>query len=227
MSVVRCHFFDDCGSSVSTKASVRRRANLSHLSTVEKDARRKRLNRIAAQKARERNKVRNKQLEERVRFLEHENFQIRRSCDFYKSECEVKNKMIEKLRGEISKFEELQLGGYMQGKSIESAVLPQLKGLTTCIRGYTYYTASYYDDSSYFNADGEFADIGSEVTVSSSPSQENPVSEEIYSVVDPVCYDEDFKSFLDKLEPPDYPLSPTSSSILVEVVNDFLLSGIY
>ncbi|VUZ46283.1 unnamed protein product [Hymenolepis diminuta] len=133
MSVVRCHFFDDCGSSVSTKASVRRRANLSHLSTVEKDARRKRLNRIAAQKARERNKVRNKQLEERVRFLEHENFQIRRSCDFYKSECEVKNKMIEKLRGEISKFEELQLGGYMQGKSIESAVLPQLKGLTTCI----------------------------------------------------------------------------------------------
>lgn len=94
---------------------------------------RKRLNRIAAQKARERNKAKNKQLEERVRFLEHENFQIRKSCDFYKSECEVKNKMIEKLKGEIFKLEKLQLGGYMQVKSIESAVLPQPKGLTTCI----------------------------------------------------------------------------------------------
>ncbi|KAM3186562.1 hypothetical protein ACTXT7_004081 [Hymenolepis weldensis] len=219
MSVVRCrHFFDDCGSSVSNKTSVRRRANLSHLSTLEKDARRKRLNRIAAQKARERNKAKNKQLEDRVRLLEHENFQIRRSCDFYKSECEVKNKMIEKLKGEIFKLEKLQLGA----EGIDDLHYDSV--LSSDQFGYASYTASYYDSSGYFNADGEFVDIGSEVTVSSSPPQENLVPEEIYSIADPVCYDEDFKSFLDKLEPPDYPLSPGSSSILGEVVDDFLLS---
>nr|CDS32278.1 x box binding protein [Hymenolepis microstoma] len=176
MSVVhRRDVLDSYASSVSSKALVRRRADLSQLSVVEKEARRKRLNRIAAQKARERNKERNQQLEERVRLLEYENFQIRKSCESYKAECEFER-------------------------------------------------SPYRGDSSFFHADGEFPDIGSEVTLSSSPCQEDLVPEETNSVTDSVCNDEALKSFLDNLELPDYPLSPGSASILGEVVDDFLLS---
>ncbi|VDN98244.1 unnamed protein product [Rodentolepis nana] len=162
-------------SSVSIPSTVRRRADLSQLSVVEKDARRKRLNRIAAQKARERNKERNKQLEERVRLLEYENFQIKKSCSSYKTECE-------------------------------------------------YECPSYRGDSSFFHADDEFPDIGSEVTVSSSPCQEDLVPDETNAITDSIYNDEALTFFLGNLEPSDCPLSPGSVSILEEVVDDFLRS---
>lgn len=69
---------DDCRSSCSggedsNAAKIRKRANLDHLSTEEKLMRRKLKNRVAAQNARDKKKVKMDEMEETIRLLEQKN----------------------------------------------------------------------------------------------------------------------------------------------------------
>lgn len=94
---------------------------------------RKRLNRVAAQKARERKKKVFEDLEERIRILESENSELRKSCLFYKKQCDSKTAKIQSLEETICQLNKTQVSKCEQEKPIMSAVHPQQKGLATCI----------------------------------------------------------------------------------------------
>ncbi|KAM7540352.1 hypothetical protein Aperf_G00000034947 [Anoplocephala perfoliata] len=196
---------------VSSKITGRKRAKLDHLTEEQKACRRKCLNRVAAQKARDRKKEYHSQLEKRIQALESENERIKQSIIRYKSGCEQRDRLIESLRSQITQLLNGQSRDSVQNQPIKSASdHPQLTDSFDC--DHTYY-------------DVGVANICSEITVSSFPSPKETWKVEDLSI-DEASPLEDFKFLLDMdLGSFDIDSPPLSPASIGEAVEDFLSSS--